>query len=110
MKSFLPVVLACVLVALPAAADQQAEAAAADLLHRRLENENPEDAALLRSVRGKLVVVVRGSMDSAHIGYWVDQKFAGRGVMPTAAMLFGTSPPCAKRRSPASRTTVLNSS
>ncbi|MBV9485091.1 MAG: GNAT family N-acetyltransferase [Frankiaceae bacterium] len=31
--------------------------------------------------------VVRGSMDSAHIGYWVDEKFAGRGVMPTAVAL-----------------------
>ena len=28
-----------------------------------MENENPGDAALLRSVHGKLVVVVRGSMD-----------------------------------------------
>lgn len=31
--------------------------------------------------------IVRGSMDSAHIGYWVDEKFAGRGVMPTAVAL-----------------------
>jgi len=31
--------------------------------------------------------VVRGSMESAHIGYWIDQKFAGRGVMPTAVAL-----------------------
>jgi ribosomal-protein-alanine N-acetyltransferase len=31
--------------------------------------------------------VVRGSMDSAHIGYWVDQRVAGRGVMPTAVAL-----------------------
>jgi [ribosomal protein S5]-alanine N-acetyltransferase len=31
--------------------------------------------------------IVRGSMDSAHIGYWVDQQFAGRGVMPTAVAL-----------------------
>jgi ribosomal-protein-alanine N-acetyltransferase len=31
--------------------------------------------------------IVRGSMDSAHIGYWVDQRFAGRGVMPTAVAL-----------------------
>jgi ribosomal-protein-alanine N-acetyltransferase len=31
--------------------------------------------------------VVRGSMDSAHIGYWVDERFAGRGVMPTAVAL-----------------------
>jgi ribosomal-protein-alanine N-acetyltransferase len=31
--------------------------------------------------------MVRGSMDSGHIGYWVDQRFAGRGVMPTAVAL-----------------------
>ena len=31
--------------------------------------------------------VVRGSMDSAHIGYWVDERVAGRGVMPTAVAL-----------------------
>jgi ribosomal-protein-alanine N-acetyltransferase len=31
--------------------------------------------------------IVRGSMDSAHIGYWVDQRVAGRGVMPTAVAL-----------------------
>src|SRR5207237_10666599 len=34
-----------------------------DCRHRPLQKENPEDAALLRSVHGKLVVVVRGSMD-----------------------------------------------
>jgi ribosomal-protein-alanine N-acetyltransferase len=31
--------------------------------------------------------IARGSMDSAHIGYWVDQRFAGRGVMPTSVAL-----------------------
>jgi ribosomal-protein-alanine N-acetyltransferase len=31
--------------------------------------------------------LVRGSMDSAHIGYWVDERVAGRGVMPTAVAL-----------------------
>jgi len=31
--------------------------------------------------------IVRGSMDSAHVGYWVDQRVAGRGVMPTAVAL-----------------------
>jgi ribosomal-protein-alanine N-acetyltransferase len=38
---------------------------------------------------GQLTVagIVRGSMDSAHIGYWVDQRVAGRGVMPTAVAL-----------------------
>src|SRR5262245_23846831 len=58
---------ACGLVAFalasPALADQKPEAAAADLLQRRLRNENPEDAALLDSVKGKEVVVVAGSMD-----------------------------------------------
>ena len=53
----------CALIAAPAFADPASEAAAADLLHRRMENENPADAALLRSVHGRLVVVVRGSMD-----------------------------------------------
>jgi ribosomal-protein-alanine N-acetyltransferase len=36
-----------------------------------------------------------GSLASAHVGYWVDQRVAGRGVMPTAVALvtdhcFGT--------------------
>lgn len=31
--------------------------------------------------------VTRGSMHSAHLGYWIDQRFAGRGVMPTAVAL-----------------------
>ncbi|HTR69006.1 MAG TPA: GNAT family protein [Mycobacteriales bacterium] len=31
--------------------------------------------------------IVRGSMNSAHVGYWVDQGVAGRGVMPTALAL-----------------------
>jgi ribosomal-protein-alanine N-acetyltransferase len=31
--------------------------------------------------------IVRGSMNSAHIGYWVDQRVAGRGVMPTSVAL-----------------------
>ncbi|HEX3823836.1 MAG TPA: GNAT family protein [Mycobacteriales bacterium] len=31
--------------------------------------------------------IVRGSMDSAHVGYWVDERFAGRGIMPTAVAL-----------------------
>ena len=62
MRSAFAAVL-CALAATPAFADSKSEAAAADLLHRRLQNESPEDAALLRSVHGKLVVVVRGSMD-----------------------------------------------
>jgi ribosomal-protein-alanine N-acetyltransferase len=31
--------------------------------------------------------LVRGSMESAHIGYWVDQRVAGKGVMPTSVAL-----------------------
>ena len=28
-----------------------------------------------------------GSLSSAHVGYWVDERFAGRGVVPTAVAL-----------------------
>jgi [ribosomal protein S5]-alanine N-acetyltransferase len=31
--------------------------------------------------------IVRGSMESAHVGYWVDERVAGRGVMPTSVAL-----------------------
>lgn len=31
--------------------------------------------------------VARGSMHSAHLGYWIDRRFAGRGIMPTAVGL-----------------------
>lgn len=31
--------------------------------------------------------IVRGSLDSASIGYWVDQRVAGKGVMPTCVAL-----------------------
>jgi [ribosomal protein S5]-alanine N-acetyltransferase len=38
---------------------------------------------------GQLTVagITWGSMCSAHVGYWVDQDVAGRGVMPTAVAL-----------------------
>jgi ribosomal-protein-alanine N-acetyltransferase len=38
---------------------------------------------------GQLTVggVTWGSLSSAHIGYWLDQRVAGRGVMPTAVAL-----------------------
>jgi ribosomal-protein-alanine N-acetyltransferase len=38
---------------------------------------------------GQLTVggVTRGSLQSAHLGYWVDRRFAGRGIMPTAVAL-----------------------
>jgi ribosomal-protein-alanine N-acetyltransferase len=31
--------------------------------------------------------VIRGSLHSASLGYWIDQRAAGRGVMPTAVAL-----------------------
>lgn len=38
---------------------------------------------------GQLTVggITYGSLRSAHIGYWVDQRVAGRGVIPTAVAL-----------------------
>ena len=38
---------------------------------------------------GQLTVsnIVRGSAQFASIGYWIDQEFAGRGVMPTAVAM-----------------------
>jgi [ribosomal protein S5]-alanine N-acetyltransferase len=38
---------------------------------------------------GQLTVagITWGSLCSAHIGYWVDQDYAGRGIMPTAVAL-----------------------
>jgi len=40
-------------------------------------------------LRGAITVggVTRGAFDSAHVGYWVDEAVAGRGVMPTALAL-----------------------
>jgi len=31
--------------------------------------------------------ITRGSLHSCHLGYWVDRRVAGRGVMPTAVAL-----------------------
>ena len=31
--------------------------------------------------------VVRGALDGGHVGYWVDERVAGRGVLPTALAL-----------------------
>lgn len=55
--------LALCLAASAARADEKSEKAAADLLHKRLQNERPQDKALLDAVKGREVVVVRGSMD-----------------------------------------------
>jgi ribosomal-protein-alanine N-acetyltransferase len=31
--------------------------------------------------------IIRGSLQSASVGYWVDQRFAGRGIIPVAVAL-----------------------
>ena len=40
-------------------------------------------------LRGGITVggVTRGAFDSAHVGYWIDEAVAGRGVTPTALAL-----------------------
>lgn len=42
-----------------------------------------------RELRGQLTIgnIVRGSLNSAYAGYWVDEGVAGLGVMPTALAL-----------------------
>ena len=60
--------------AVPSLADDASEKAAADLLHRRLAHENPEDVALLKSVKGKDIVVVAGEMDH------IEQVLAATGI------------------------------
>lgn len=51
------------LTASPALADEASERAAAALLEAKLAHEKPADLAILKSVAGKDIVVVRGSMD-----------------------------------------------
>jgi len=65
MKSLLAALLTCLALCTPlaAAADELSEKAAADLLHKKLQSESPQDAALLGAVKGKDIVVVAGSMD-----------------------------------------------
>ncbi|MDX2015616.1 MAG: SH3 domain-containing protein [Myxococcaceae bacterium] len=54
----------CVLCAFTTlAGDPRSEAAAADLLRKRLANEDPQARAMLDAVKGKDIVVVAGSMD-----------------------------------------------
>lgn len=44
-------------------ADDASEKAAAEILRKRMQTERPKDLVILDSVKGKSVVVVRGSMD-----------------------------------------------
>ncbi len=46
-----------------ARADERSEKAASELLHRRLQHEDPQAAQLLGLVQGRDIVVVAGSMD-----------------------------------------------
>jgi hypothetical protein len=46
-----------------ALADEASETAAAELLQRKLQNEDPQKKALLDAVKGKDIIVVAGSMD-----------------------------------------------
>src|SRR5262249_53258320 len=55
--------LAWSLVAMPVFADETSERAASELLEKRMKTQRPEDLILLKSVQGKDIVVVRGSMD-----------------------------------------------
>lgn len=59
---FAPALIAA-LAAGPVYAGEASEAAAAQVLEQTLGNQSPADLALLKSVRGKDIVVVRGSMD-----------------------------------------------
>jgi len=62
---------------------------------RRLRREARQGRGLPFSVLydgtfvGQLNVssVIRGSLHSASLGYWIDQRVAGRGIMPTAVAL-----------------------
>jgi ribosomal-protein-alanine N-acetyltransferase len=62
---------------------------------RRLRREAATGRALPfaitydRELVGQLTVggIARGSLHSAHLGYWVDSRVAGRGIMPTAVAL-----------------------
>lgn len=74
------IVITTLLATLPsvALADEASERAAARLLQDRMQQQKPEDLAILNSVKGKEIVVVRGSMDhieqvldAAHIRYTI---------------------------------------
>src|SRR5262245_60138764 len=59
----LALALAVLLLPTTAFADQASEKAAAELLRKRMQTERPQDLAILDSVKGKSIIVVRGSMD-----------------------------------------------
>ena len=61
-------------------------------------------ASFRQPLVGQLTVsnIVRGAFNSASVGYWVDERVAGRGVMPTALALvvdhcFGPARPAPDR-------------
>lgn len=78
---------------LPPNADQKASSFAQ--LVRRLRKMARQGAAMPFAIEvsgvfaGQLTVsnIVRGSAQFASIGYWIDQDFAGRGLMPQAVAL-----------------------
>lgn len=61
----IPLTLSLALPVLPqlAFAGEASEKAASKVLRGRMKTENPEDLAILEAVKGKAIVVVKGSMD-----------------------------------------------
>jgi ribosomal-protein-alanine N-acetyltransferase len=63
------------------------------LRHQRAEQRAGRGLAFAIEVDGEFAGqlnvggIVRGSLHSAHLGYWIDRRFAGRGAMPTAVAL-----------------------
>jgi len=55
----------------------------------RAGRQLPFAVTVAGELRGAITVagITRGAFDSAHVGYWVDQAVAGRGVAPTALAL-----------------------
>ena len=55
----------------------------------RAGRQLPFAIAVAGELRGAVTVagLTRGAFDSAHVGYWLDEAAAGRGVMPTALAL-----------------------
>jgi len=49
----------------------------------------PFAVAVEGRLAGQITVnsIVRGAFDGGHVGYWVDERVAGRGVLPTALAL-----------------------